>query len=232
MQGSADNLKKFLFLKDRENSDVIFLSYDEELEGCEFLPNSTWAEGRNMLLELSKKNNYTYTIFCDDDIEFIKGSWDIFEQELLRLKPKIATPIVPKTRKQSISFLSYQSITVNDEQMIAFHKDIIEENKIFPLVVEFDNIHWWASCEIQENLMQHYYPYDFIQLNNISIDNLTCQRYVDKMNDREGFQKHVKKYLKKLNIPYSIRHQKFKNAIYVFAKILFRTFKFNDKRKS
>lgn len=228
MQGSAKNIKNFLSLENRKSSDVIFLTYDEKLENYEFLPNSTWAEGRNYLLELSKKKgNYLYNIFCDDDIEFVKGSWDIFEQKLIKYKPKIATPIVPKTRKQTIFFLPYQNILINDEQMIAFHQDVITEKKVLPLIREFDDIHWWASCEIQENLIQHYYPYDLIQFNSIKINNTTTARYSDKMNDKTNFPKYVKKYLKKQNIPYGIKNKK---SIFIFFKILFKTFKFYNKR--
>lgn len=231
MQGSAENIKNyFSSLKNRKTSDVIFLSYDEKLDGCEFLPNSTWAEGRNYLLELSKKKgDYLYNIFCDDDIEFIKGSWDVFEQELIKYNPKVATPIVPKTRKQTLSFLPYQNISVNDEQMIAFHRDVLKKEKIFPLIKEFDNIHWWVSCEIQENLIQYYYPYDFIQFNTINIDNTETRRYDDKMNDKEGFHKYVRQYLASQNIPYSIKYMNNRNAIFMFARILFKTFKFSRK---
>lgn len=225
-QGTSKNISNYLHLKDRESCDVIFLTYDEKKENCEFLPNSTWAEGRNLLLKLSKKKEYLWTIFCDDDVEFVKGSWDVFEEQLMEVNPKIAVPIVPKTRKQTLSFLPYQNISVNDEQMIAFHNSVIKKEDVFPLVEKFDAIHWWASCEIQQNLIQHYYPNELIQLNKSSIDNKVTTRYESKMTYDVDFRMPVKEYLKERGASYSIKYMKNLNAIPIFIRILFRTFLF------
>ena len=107
---------------------------------------------------------------------------------------------------------------------------VIKQNNVFPLVEEFDYIHWWASCEIQENLIQYYYPCDLIQFNNVEIDNIVSESYASKMNYEINFREYVKNYLIKRNIPYGIKYLKTINAISIFSRILFRTLKFRLNR--
>jgi hypothetical protein len=173
VQGSADNIKKYFHLKDRKNSDAIFMTYDKQIEQALFLPNSLWSNGRNKMLEhvLSLGINYKYYIFCDDDVEFISGSWDIFEKSLKTLNPAVAVPIFPKTKHTPLPFLSYQSFLLNDEQMIAIHHEVVKDRILVPYWDEFDKTHCWPSCEIQELLIQNFYFSNIIQFNNIEISN-------------------------------------------------------------
>lgn len=77
LQGEAKYIDKFAVLRNRKTSDFFCLTYDKAKENCIFLPNSTWSEGRNRLLQeaLKTKTPYQYFTFLDDDVEFTKGSW-------------------------------------------------------------------------------------------------------------------------------------------------------------
>ena len=59
-----------------------------------FRANTTWAEGRNILIEAARKlqHSYKYYVLLDDDIKFIKGTYAQFEEAVLKVKPDLATP--------------------------------------------------------------------------------------------------------------------------------------------
>lgn len=178
LQGQAHLIKNFLKLQDADHRDVIFLTYDEPLEQAIFFPNSSWAEGRNKLCELAKrKGNYQYFIFCDDDVGFIRGGWDSFETALLKYRPSIGVPVVPKTRNGPFTAQPQQPFFVNDEQLIAIHRDVIRDNILVPYITEFDHIHFWAACHIQEVLIQNFYARFSLQFNEIQISNNQSTRY-------------------------------------------------------
>ena len=105
VQGQSDRVRENQHLAYRASASAIFLTYDEPLEGAMFFPNSTWSEGRNKTLEHAlEKEKYSYYIFCDDDIAFESGGWDVFESQILALRPAIAVPVCPKTFETHCDF--------------------------------------------------------------------------------------------------------------------------------
>jgi hypothetical protein len=236
IQGKAELMKNYLHLSDNPKADAIFLTYDQPIESVInqaveesiFFPKSTWAEGRNKLLEMAlTKGEYLYYIFCDDDIKFIKGSWEIFEKQLLTYKPAIAVPINRKTIRSPspLKGLKYQSFLINDEQLMAFHQDVVKDFILLPYQNQFDSKYWWIACEIQEALIQKFYCSDAIQFNNIFISNDSGENYVrpqsesdykilDKLIDDWLSDQFLSKYKR---IPYSKKR-------YIF--ILVRTFSY------
>jgi hypothetical protein len=186
VQGTAKNVKNYFHLKNRKNSDAIFLTYDQQIKEALFLPNSLWSNGRNKMLDyvLSSKSNYKYYIFCDDDVEFIRGNWDVFEESLNALKPAVAVPIFPKTKHTQIPLLAYQSFLINDEQMIAIHQDLVHSGLLVPYWEQFDKTHVWPSCETQELLIQNFYFSSAIQFNKVKISN-DLHRYDIDENSHE-----------------------------------------------
>lgn len=200
VQGQANLVRTYLHLEDRENADAIFLTYDEPISEAIFFPNSTWAEGRNRLLEHALlKGRYDYYVFCDDDISFTAGGWSDFESRLTELRPSIGVPIVPATsiRKRSLRLLRYQLFRSNDQQLMAFHHDVVMDGIVLPYQTRFDDIHWWASCQIQEILTQNFYHKHAIQFNNIEISNDCSIRYPNTDQGRKEFETHVHKWLSK-----------------------------------
>jgi len=152
------------------------------LDGAIFLPDSTWTQGRNKLLRevLKTGEDYLYYIFLDDDISFEKGDWGLFEKQLLKYQPAVATPVTEKTYNSPVSLrmnnlyiplIKIQPFQDNDEQYIAFHRDVVQDALVMPYKEQFDYISWWCSCIIQEVIIQSfYYPYN-LQFNNIVVRN-------------------------------------------------------------
>ena len=180
VQGQADRVRNYLHLAERKQSDALFLTYDRFLEGegSTFLPHSSWAEGRNRLLNLAQqRGTYLYYIFCDDDISFIRGDWSKFEEQLVALKPAIGVPVVPKTKSYTFRCIDHQIFVINDEQLMAFHHEVIADALVLPYQRQFDDIHWWIACEIQEILIQRFYSSGAVQFNCIEIANDCHGRY-------------------------------------------------------
>ena len=186
VQGQADLVSEYFHLKDRSDCEAIYLTYDQELDGAIFRPNTTWAEGRNILLEKAlERGPKDYYIFLDDDIKIIRGSWDLFEAKLNKHQPALAVPVVPKTRYTPIkdydgSTWEIQAFKIHDEQFMAVHKDLIDDNIIFPYITKFDDLSWWAACEIQQILTHTLYYRYAIQFNEIEIENLVHGRHDTK----------------------------------------------------
>lgn len=219
VQGQACYVKKYLHLADRVDADVLFLTYDYPLEvttisqkKCIYLPNSTWTEGRNKLLEIAinQAQSYQYYIFLDDDVEFIRGTWDLFEAEILYYKPAIAIPVFPNTTNSPVHLskvtdlpilrkigLSFQAFLVNDQQLIAFHRDVINDGIILPYQTKFDSISWWAACEIQDILIQNLYPSVAIQFNLIELSNDLTERYKDSHQGGLSYKILIRTWLEK-----------------------------------
>ncbi len=173
MQGDAASIEAYAHLAEREHADAIFLTYDKPLEGALFAPETRWGEGRNRLLEAAlEKSDYLYYIFCDNDIEFERGSWDLFEQQLLRYRPAIAVPmVIPKTAPLAIRWLNYQACLLNDEQLIAVHRQVVEDRIAVPYQEQFDRYHYWSTGLSQQIILKNIYFYDFIQFNTVSVSN-------------------------------------------------------------
>jgi len=193
VQGKAELIKNFFYLEKREDACVLYATYDKYIEGAFFIPNSTWGEGRNYLLNkaLELKERFQYFIFIDDDVRFLKGGFEKFEQQLLKYKPSIAVPVfVPKTKatiieikvpywKRSKITFKYQQCKRADAQFIAFHKNVITDCLVVPLQTQFDKISWWFTSSTQQLLILNLYPKSFLQFNNIEVANDLHREYIN-----------------------------------------------------
>jgi len=189
VQGQARYIQNYLDLKLRNDVDAILLTYDKQIEGAIFYPDSTWGEGRNYLLSkaLESGKQYQYYIFLDDDVKFLKGDYSLFEMQLAKYKPAIAVPVFdPKTRatiigfknwfnKRFISMGVYQICRFADAQFMAFHSDVIHDKLVVPLQTHFDAISWYATSSTQQLLMFNLYKKSILQFNNIIVKN-DCHR--------------------------------------------------------
>ncbi|SEG51128.1 hypothetical protein [Flavobacterium urumqiense] len=182
IQGRKKNVLKYSYLQN-DHSDLIALTFDEAIEEKElrsieniFFPRSTWAEGRNKQLALAKKieTKYLYYIFIDDDVEFIKGNFCVFEQKLLDNKPAIGVPLltVIKNSNRYNKKLAIQHPIALDAQVQAFHYKVIDESIVMPLETKFDKLSWWYSCEINHFLILSFYKDFVMQFNDIVVDNI------------------------------------------------------------
>ncbi len=193
VQGQANCIEPFFYLDQREGIDAVFLTYDRKIGGAIYYPDSTWAEGRNRLLEsaMASGNEYRYYIFVDDDTSFVKGGFELFEEKLLQYIPAIAMPVfVPKTTSAVIgvgetydseTFIplrEFQICKIGDAQFIAFHRDVILDNLVVPLLTKFDKISWWFTSSTQQLLIFNLYAKTTLQFNNIAVKNDRHGNYV------------------------------------------------------
>jgi hypothetical protein len=200
VHGNDKLIRNYDFLADRPDADLVQSTYNAPADGAHYFPGSTWAEGRNGLLEkaLELENSYEYYIFMDDDIEFHKGGYDELEEQLIRLKPAVAVPVfVPKTtrtvlglgisyhRRPFIPLSSYQVCKFADGQFMAFHEDVIRDRVLMPLQNQFDEISWWYTSSNQQILMHNLYPNSTLQLNNVAITNESHREYTKNSFDKK-----------------------------------------------
>ncbi len=198
VQGQSKLIKNYFDLRNRINVESIFLTFDQQIDGALYYPDSTWGEGRNYLLEkaLESYEHYQYYIFLDDDVTFLQGDYEIFEKQLVRYHPAVAVPVfVPKTRptvmgfnswfnKQFIQIRTHQLCRFADAQFIAFHKDVIADKLVVPLQTHFDKVSWYATSSTQQLLMFNLYEKSILQFNSIKVKN-ECHRDYPKHEFKE-----------------------------------------------
>lgn len=91
--------------------DLFFVTYKEENpEAVDFLPGSTWSDGRNRLWE-HVKDRYDYYLFIDDDLEFFYLPTDLPTTvgRLLQAKPHLQTKLrMRRLTTRLLHWFSYQ----------------------------------------------------------------------------------------------------------------------------
>jgi hypothetical protein len=181
IQGKAENVRKYRFLN-AADSELIGLSYDQPEEGFEFLPNSSFATGRNYLLAkaMPRLAEFNYFVFLDDDVVFRRGSFNLMQETLKEFNPAIGVPLTVKTRLTAWGIeyggevrpiVKRQYLHYNDEQYLALRRDVIREEKLLPYLTDWDSQSWFVCCLIQEALIQHYYYGKAWQFNNCEVSN-------------------------------------------------------------
>ena len=160
--------------------DVLVLSFKEECKENHlmhvqyfFSTNTSWTEGRNFLYQRIKtrKHQYLYYIFMDDDIElslhqnytpaFMKSMAPLrtFEKYLVHHEPAVgvanyqghdkAEDVFQKSKdlcknwSNRTSMPTYLTTVFFDPCFNAFHRDAIDH--IFPYPTEYDKTSWWHS---------------------------------------------------------------------------------------
>ena len=198
VQGYADHVAKYLFLADRPSAHAFFLTFDKPLDGCIYFHGCSWAQGRNRLLaEARKSGDFLYFIFLDDDIVFAHGDYDLWEARLLELRPAVAVPVTSRCKRSVIGIgdaygglyyplLKWQVIKNNDEQMIAFHHDVVADEIILPLLTDWDDSDWHSICTVQQSLIYNLYSGKCLQFNEIIVHNTQSRKYPATAELTEG----------------------------------------------
>ncbi len=180
VQGRESELKSFTTLK-TPNSKVITLSWDTNQNGITpydhhyFLPNSTWAEGRNFLLTkaINLYSDYKYLIFLDGDMYLQAGKIEEFLNFLKTYEPVLGLPLSTQI-KDSNRYLpesEVQTQTSFDQIMQAYSRRAVEDRICLPYITDLDHLSWWYSCELNQYLTTKYYERETLQFNNFIIEN-------------------------------------------------------------
>lgn len=179
VQGAKNRVADFQHLQNR-SSDLYTLTYDLDFDAADkpgvenlYVPKSTWAEGRNALLSLVKSADYKYFIFLDDDVELTKGTFEDFQNLLLRHKPSIGLPLLDEVKASNRydRRLHMQRPVCLDQLVQAYSRETVEQEICLPFVNDFDDLSWWLGCEINQFLVLRYYGQTSIQFNLIEATN-------------------------------------------------------------
>lgn len=203
-RAESDYFKKF----QSEDADCYLLFFKTKInqERAFYRPNTTWTEGRNILLKESYgKQNYEYYVFLDDDARIVNkndGSCGIenFKKYLLKYKPAIGITDYP-------SHLSYETIMqrkyfpfLNDRPRLKkIAKKIFRENHVtsgisyfdacvnafhrksikllLPYEDKFDAISWWWSQEILTHVTRQVCPENILMFDKLETLNLKNDAY-------------------------------------------------------
>lgn len=182
---------------DKNNSDVVYITWRDRVNESTFFPNTTWTQGRNQLIELAKEKggDYLYYIFLDDDLTINKEKVDLFERMLMKYLPAIAAPRM-WGHNQSCEDLQEETHTVYafDAAMNAFHSSVVFDNILFPYIDNFDDESWWYSQLILLHLANVFYDGYILQFNNVHVLNEGHQDY-PRSNDFQKIESWMMKEL-------------------------------------
>ncbi|WP_419913482.1 hypothetical protein [Hoeflea sp.] len=180
MQGLAERIEAFVSAHPwLEPEDVFVLAYDrpvvEDLKIFKIHdPECSWAAGRNSLFEAARATGRFHGyIFMDDDVAFDEGDMRGFVG-LCRANPDLfITPVVERTViGRGVLDREFQRPLIIDDQMYYLSADLVQRSGVYPLVTDYDDISWWISGEIcQQILLQHHWS-ECLQANRFRIANL------------------------------------------------------------
>ncbi|NRP56638.1 MULTISPECIES: hypothetical protein [unclassified Marinobacterium] len=172
IQGKSNEMH--YFKKVLKGKQFRLLTWDEKVDGCDFLPNSSWAEGRKFLQELVDIDKFEYVCFIDGDVRILKGDINSLESFLLKKKPAVLSPVVSKNIKiaglPSLSdwFLSYGM----DEQFLYIAVKVYK--KVFnyrPFITDFDNVSWHFPCLIFQSFLGNELSISTVTYEGLIVDN-------------------------------------------------------------
>ncbi len=201
VQGRSDRILGF----DRnlpKSSDVIILTWDKPLESSSFewahsllyLPNSSWAEGRNILLKnaLKEFKQFDYLIFCDEDAQFETGALSRFEEFLFRVRPNIGFPLSDRIRNEhAYSACEYERAVRHDQVVQAFSFKSVQDAKVLPYDLHFDAVSWHLTCELSQYLIQRYYFEDAITCNLVQVKNTYHRELEVQLNEPDPLSNYI-----------------------------------------
>lgn len=196
-QGRAEQIKRFRQQLSKE-SKLLTLTYDKQIgenemdwDGNLYRPGTTWAEGRNLLLQEISREHLSedwYIIIADDDVAFVGCSHRDLEQEIRLTNPDIAIPLTD-TIKSSFRYnpLRRRERPVALDQCIqVFHINLLNNGNILPYETCLDSESWWCSCEINQFAIVNSHNLGVVQFNSIYCKNLIQNSSSDFKIDSES----------------------------------------------
>ena len=170
---------------ENDNSDYIVATFEKKIDQENFIyvPNTIWTEGRNALYEeaLKRKDQYEYFVFLDDDIVFERGSFRVFENEVLHIQADFAMPVYlghPFIRKyDSYNPFQYSTITFIDQIMVCMSRELFCSPKLLPYDMDYvDKPDLGGGCVAPSNtffmkLCDHFNDKKLLITNNVAVYN-------------------------------------------------------------
>lgn len=165
VQTEGDPPPAFQPLLDMPDVTLLHLSFQKQVPGALYLPHSTWTEGRNALLAAARALNrdFDYYVFCDDDLEFERGSFAVFNAQLKATRPAIGVPLYDFAPNRNDA-IDCHTVYAFDALMNAFHRDLITDEVILPYYAGLDAKSWWFSQFFVIHLASVNYPDHVLRL--------------------------------------------------------------------
>ncbi len=211
IQARSTSALKHLSLQS-ERSDVLIYTFDKKIDHPNFIykPNTWWHEGRNILIEVAKKLpvRYEYYILLDDDIEFKKGSFEEYENLVLKVNPHISMPAYPKKsrikRHHKLTPFRYSDFVDYDCLYVCLARELFCDCRLLPYYTGYDELKdfyksFYSAELFWGNIFEHHLDKRRVVFNEIVIDD-TSANY--SYNPNYHYSKLLKK-LKKDNKDFS-----------------------------
>jgi hypothetical protein len=149
-----------------------------------YLPNSSWAEGRNALFRRAYDpfRSYRYYVLLDDDVNLVhvndfgrnaRSPWRTFEAALLHFAPAIAVPF--HTWHDINPAAEVQALYNFDPIVTAFHRDVAEF--YLPYVTRFDAESWYYANVVTVTLAALFHNDNRLQINAVESRNALNRPY-------------------------------------------------------
>jgi len=118
-----------------------------------FDPDTTWGEGRNLLLSRVKDMGYDYFIFMDDDaITDLQNGIPKLQDCLVRNEPSVLYPRISKAGRYTRDEM--ERTYGADHAVACFHKDAAKT--LLPYYNSYQEQSWYY-CQIIVNYLQYYF---------------------------------------------------------------------------
>ena len=166
-----------------KRADVLIHTFAAKVNkpNCLHKKNTSWAEGRNLLIEAArrKKERYRYYMLLDDDITFVKGSFTEFEDEVLKAKPDLCVPVcLAKLGFKWLGLLTpfrYSTFLDFECCYVGLAEKLFFANKLLPYHLDVKGIShksiYYSSWRFWFDLFENYSKHRLLVLNKIHIQN-------------------------------------------------------------
>ena len=168
-----------------DNSDYIVATFEKKIDRENFIyvPNTIWTEGRNALYEeaLKRKDHYEYFVFLDDDMVFVRGSFRMFEKEVLHIRADCAVPPIMchpfHKMYDCYSPFRYSNISFIDQIMVCVSRELFCSPKLLPYDTEYAGKHHLGGGALAPSdtffmkLYEHFGDRLCVMTNNVVVTN-------------------------------------------------------------
>ena len=168
-----------------DNSDYIVATFEKKIDRKNFIyvPNTIWTEGRNALYEeaMKRKDQYEYFVFLDDDMVFERGSFRVFEKEVLHIQADCAVPPIMchpfHKMYDRYNPFQYSNISFIDQIMVCLSRELFCSPKLLPYDMDYVGKHHLGGGVIAPSdtffmkLYEHFGDRLCVMTNNVVVTN-------------------------------------------------------------
>ena len=212
-----------------DNSDYIVATFKKKIDRENFIyvPNTIWTEGRNALYAeaLKRKDDYEYFVFLDDDIVFERGSFRVFENEVLHIQADFAMPVYlthPFIKKYGrYNPFQYSTIIFIDQAFICLSRELFCSPKLLPYDMAYvDRPDLGGGVIAPSNtffmeLYEHFSDKKLLVTNNVAVHNKYHHAHYGIGGVGWHFYHKLRKHHKRNNPDYrDIVHKKMPGMMY------------------